>query len=167
MLPYCDYYGSASARDVCQAVKNHDGSAVAVMADWYVNTQLITENCTVIPVPQHTGRAKYTLAVCRILQKKTGCRIADVLRCRPRESLAVQKKAGIKKLSSGIYAVRHGKIQGRIYLIDNVSDTGLTMKGCVSFIPEAEPFAFASGISGKPLSMSVPEKMYRCGLVKS
>lgn len=142
-----DYYRGFCIRDICHAVKSTDENikkeAVTLMADWYVNTREIGSDCVLVPVPQHTGRAEYTLEICKSVSEKCGCKISDVLYSVPHKSVYAQKASGNKRLYTGLY--RKGNVQDgkRIYLIDNVISTGTTIRDCLTLIPDAVPFAYA------------------------
>ena len=144
MIKPNEYYKGFCIRDVCHAVKTKKREeAVRYIADWYVNTGEIDGRCTLIPVPQHTGKAEYTLEICQLIQKSTGCYISDVLRSIPHKSLYEQKRKQSKQLYTGLYNIGNIVTNQRVFLIDNVVATGLTMKDCVELIPSAIPFAFA------------------------
>ena len=136
-------YYEGCVRDICHAVKSSDKNAVRQMADWYIRTGEIDEKCVLVPVPQHTGKADYTLEISELVARGLGCRVADILRSVPHEMLYSQKKKRSKNLHIGLY--RGGSVDGksRIFLIDNVISTGLTMRSCMRLVPGATPFAFA------------------------
>ena len=140
------YYGGFCVREICHAVKSENPAvrqeAVDEIAGWYIRTGEIGEGDVLVPVPQHGGRAVYTLSICRAVAGQCGCTIADMLRAVPHESLYGQKLHGRKSLYTGLYAV--GRIAGkRIFLIDNVLATGKTMHDCMMLVPEAVPFPYA------------------------
>ena len=139
-------YWSSCTRDICHAVKGCGTArdkAVREIALWYEGTGVLGEDCILIPVPQHTGKAEYTLEICSILSERCGCKIADVLERVPCDTLYSLKKKGMKLLFTGIYRTGNVQGEGRIFLIDNVVSTGLTMSECMRLVRNAEPFAYA------------------------
>lgn len=86
----------------------------------------VTSKDILIPIPSHTGRATYMLDVADILRQKTGCKIMNILRCEPHESICEMKK---KKDFSwpNIFSGCNPKwIPDNAILLDNVLDTGST-----------------------------------------
>lgn len=82
---------------------------------------------SLVPIPQHTGFADYTLALCRRIAERTHAEVLDILRCRPRESFYWAKKEG-RDISSEIEFFTTGDIpDGKtVILVDNVVATGTT-----------------------------------------
>ena len=154
-----DYYGGFCVREICHAVKSENlavrQEAVAEIAGWYLNTGRIGEGHILVPVPQHYGRADYTLDICKILAEKCGCKIADILRCIPHRPLYEQKKNGGIPFT-GLYRTG-GRItpSKQVYLIDNVIASGLTMSQCMRLVPEAMPFAYAKTKEKKGESLTL------------
>lgn len=143
-LPTCDYYKDFCIRDICHAVKKSDNEAIIAIADWYVKTNVFDEKSVIIPVPNHKGKAEYTLAICKIISEKTGCRINDILRCVPHISLYEQKEKHFRKLFSGIYKIAEPEKNKKLFLIDNVLTSGRTMRNCRDLVSCAEMFPFAT-----------------------
>ena len=139
-----NYYNGCGIREICHAVKNNDTNAVIEIAYWYVRSREIGEDCILVPIPQHTGRAEYTLEICKLISEKCGCEIKDVLRAVPHTSLYKQKVIGSKTLFTGLYKVEDIITNKNIYLIDNVVSTGLTIRDSIRLIPNAIPFPYAS-----------------------
>ena len=143
-----DYYGGFCIREICHAVKSENPAvrekAVAEIAGWYVRTGKIGEGHILVPVPQHYGKADYTLDICRILAERCGCKVADILRCVPHRPLYEQKKSGNVPFT-GLYRIGGWQVSPgeRVYLIDNVIASGLTMSRCLRLVPGALPFAYA------------------------
>lgn len=143
-LPTCNYYKDFCIRDICHSVKKNDIEAIKLIADWYIKTNILDEKSVIIPIPNHNGKAEYTLRICKIISEKTGCKINDILRCVPHISLYEQKKSHSKKLFSGIYKIEEEDKFQKVFLIDNVIASGKTMNDCLALIPKAEPFAYAT-----------------------
>jgi hypoxanthine-guanine phosphoribosyltransferase len=59
---------------------------------------------------------------------------------------------------AGIYAVPQDTLRGSVYLVDNVLDTGLTMRECMALIPDAMPLPFATVGGGKRCIRSIGGK---------
>ena len=142
-----DYYGGFCIREICHAVKSENPAvreeAVAEIAGWYVRTGKIGEGHILVPVPQHYGKADYTLDICRTVAERCGCKVADILRCVPHRPLYEQKKCGGVPFT-GLYRISGlGTLDNRVYLIDNVIASGLTMSRCLKLVPGALPFAYA------------------------
>ena len=87
----------------------------------------VTENSVIVPAPNHCGKACYTLEIARVLSKRTGARIEDVLFSLPRETLYSLKQKG-KDASYTMY-LRHEVFQRTDKKAGCVS--GLTIKNLV------------------------------------
>lgn len=146
-IQYKSYYNSLNTREICHDISSDESrkksDAIQIMAEWFINQNIVTDDDILIPSPQHTGRAEYTLAVAELVSEKTGARIADVLRCTPREPLYMQKKAGRQVLETTLYL--DGKIpeNHRLFLVDNVISTGATFNKAKSLIPDIIPLVYA------------------------
>ena len=79
--------------------------AINRIAKHIIDQNVLTSKDYIVPAPQHTGRAEYTLDIAKIISKETGCKIADVLGCKPRDTLYnLKKKHGAKSIEdSGLY----------------------------------------------------------------
>lgn len=135
----CNTY--VKLRDLCHGVKDGDPTAVKEAALCFCNMGKIKSDSVLVPVPQHTGRATYMLAIAEYISRLTGCAVKDVLRCRPRPRRYETKKKGLD-LPTGIFYIE--QIHGPCIVIDNVVDTGRTINDCVRFLGrDAEPLALA------------------------
>lgn len=143
-------YSAGYVYDVVYGVKQHNPDAIKEMA--YELAKMIDEDCILIPAPQHTGNAEYTLQICEIIEKVSPYKITilDVLNCDPRDTLYNMKKK-VKKItkdtqfSSGIkLKTSLDDIEGPIYFVDNVIATGTTLKDAQKLIPNIRPLVFAA-----------------------
>lgn len=143
-------YSAGYVYDVVYGVKQHNPAAIKEMA--VELSKMIDEDCFLVPAPQHTGKAEYTLDICKIIEKINPHKITilDVLSCEPRDTLYNMKKK-VKKItkdtvfSSGIMlkdAIED--IEGPIYFVDNVIATGTTLKDAQKLIPNIRPLVFAA-----------------------
>lgn len=150
-------YTHGYVSEVCHGVKEHDKHSIEEMA--YFLASLIKEDCFLVPAPQHTGKAEYTLEICKIIEKicPYEVTILDVLDCPPRETLWAIKKAiqaqngvasftkeDLAKVKAGISLKQaFDMIEGTIYFVDNVVSTGITLKEVEKLIPGVRPLVFA------------------------
>lgn len=143
ILPYNEYQ-KGMTREICHAVRDRNISAIAEMAKWYVSTNLIDENAVLIPLPQHEGKADYTLEICKLIQRETDCKICDILKRIPSPSLYEQKKKGMKAKTLLYLDTKLKKPEGKnIFLIDNISASGLTMNDGLTLIPNATALPYS------------------------
>jgi hypothetical protein len=117
----------------------------------------ITEDCFLVPAPQHTGKAEYTLRICEFIKEWSDYSIVilDVLSCTPRDTLynlkkqmqsidGIFSKEELEKISSGMFLKDDLKdIDLPIYFVDNVIATGTTLRNAQKLIPNIEPLVFA------------------------
>jgi hypothetical protein len=134
------------------------------MADFLAKQ--IKEPTVLLPAPQHTGEAEYTLEIAEMIQKKLGPNMVSVcnaLVCDPHETMYDQKRslvAGsanplsaeqISSLDAGNMRWREhaaqifGKyIHWKHCLLDNVISTGRTFEEARKLVPDIEPLVFAA-----------------------
>lgn len=169
-LDYADgqiysYIHDGYAAKICHAVKEGNQEAVKTMASFLAKN--VNEPCVLVPVPQHTGKAEYTLELAeevrRIVRAKKHIEveIADVLSSTPHETLYDQKKKlekqelteeEISNLDCGDLKVNPDfkTENGKKYLaLDNVYSTGKTFEETEKLVPGIKPLVFAVGHEGK------------------
>lgn len=118
------YYHDVGVRDICKAVKKNDVNAIDIIAKYIIEGRMVSDDSILIPVPQHYGFATYTKTICDKVALETGCKVADILRCIPHESIYQQKLYG--KQPSIIYYINGIIPQGKLFFVDNVISTGLS-----------------------------------------
>lgn len=152
------YYNSTGTREICHILKEADKkseeykNAVEQVADYFVKQNIFDSKSILIPAPQHTGKAEYTYNIAASISRKTHSSIADVLKCKPHETLYEQKKNG-KEPDVEFYlenadesTMQFWKEKGyKVYLIDNNISTGLTFNRAEELIPGLIPAPYAIG----------------------
>lgn len=124
---------SHSLRKLSKDVKKNDSTAIAIAA--LLLSQLITPNAVLIPVPQSSGKAEYTLELANTIRIiRQDCEVVDILSGRTRKKLYDIKKSrtslkGVKtglKVKENVDCRETLKSHSDIYLLDNVLNTGFT-----------------------------------------
>ena len=164
------YAHEGYAARVCHAVKEGNQDAVRTMAAFLAGS--VSEPCVLVPIPQHTGKAEYTLELAKKIQriakeeKNIEIEIADVLSSTPHETLYEQKKKLRKQelTDEEINSLDYGDLKvspdfkaesGKKYLaLDNVYSTGKTFEETEKLIPGISPLVFAVGHRGKEKFLS-------------
>ncbi len=144
-------YRSFGVKDTAHSVKSDNPDilkkwiAIKRIADHIINQNVLTPKDTIIPAPQHTGRAEYTLEIAKIISEKTGCKIADVLGCVPRDTLYnLKKKNGSGSITdSGIYLLNNKFPKYNVWFLDNVIATGTTFNDVRKLIPHIKPLIYS------------------------
>ncbi len=120
-----DYYKDRGIRDICHGVKERELECMKIMADFFINQDVISKNSIIIPAPQHEGCAIYTKIIADIVAAETNATVMDILKTRPRQTLYEQKKKGrIDDLY--FYLTDSAPKSGDIWFLDNVIATGTT-----------------------------------------
>ncbi len=119
-----EYY-SDGANILCHAVKDGDCDAIIQMAQEIVFMENIPEGSVLIPAPQHTGRAEYTLILAQEIACLTNSIVFDILRCKPHESQYVLKQKGID-VSFDFYLSGPKPKGMNVFFVDNVISSGKT-----------------------------------------
>ncbi len=164
------YVHEGYAAKICHAVKEGNEDALNTMATFLAKN--VSEPCVLVPIPQHTGKAEYTLELAKEVQrivkeeKNIDVEIADVLSSMPHETLYEQKKKLKKQelTDEEINALDYGNLKvdsnfklesGKTYLaLDNVYSTGKTFEETEKLISGIRPLVFAVGHRGKEKFLS-------------
>ena len=119
--------------------------AINRIAKHIIDQNILTSKDYIVPAPQHTGRAEYTLDIAKIISKETGCKIADVLGCKPRDTLYnLKKKHGAKSIEdSGLYLLTKKFPKYNVWFLDNVTATGTTFNDVRKLIPHLKPLIYS------------------------
>lgn len=143
---FLDYYRKEGVRQTCHAVKGDYGTrqqeeAIKTIARYFIEQKIVKPGDYIIPAPQHTGRAEYTLKIAKIVANETGAIVLDILRRTPEPSLYDQKLSdkenvgGIntKSAPNMFLAANEGQgenipADGRLFFLDNVYATGKTFQ---------------------------------------
>ena len=124
---------SHSLRKLSKDVKKNDSTAIAIAA--LLLSQILSPNAVLIPVPQSSGKADYTLELANTIRIiRQDCEVMDILSGRTRKKLY-----DIKKSKTNLKGVRTGlkvkesadckevlQSNPNIFLLDNVLNTGFT-----------------------------------------
>lgn len=142
-------YRADHRNETAHAMKNGERWAIYKAAAAMV--QYIPTNAVLIPMPSHTGRATYTLELCRMLAKETAAEVRDILRGSERETLYTLKKQGrhIMPKKLGFYVTEPTPTDRRILIIDNVVATGTTAAAAVQAVGNGIVFAYAAATNSQ------------------
>lgn len=142
-------YRQGGRCETAHAMKNGEKWAIWKAAEEMV--QYIPTNAVLVPMPSHTGRATYTLELCRMLAKETAANVCDYLQGAPRETLYSLKKQGRKPTPNklGFYLSQPLPTDKRVIIIDNVVATGTTAAAAVRAIGGGIVFAYAAATNSQ------------------
>ncbi len=146
------YYNTPGVRETCHALKGDYGreaqtSAIITVADYFLSEYRLGRDDIIIPAPQHTGRADYTLRIAQILQEATSVQIVDILGRKPEKTLYELKKKN-KKPDVNMFLTGHIPSGENFYFLDNVIDTALTFRAAT----------YLCGVYLKPMVYAVNSK---------
>ena len=134
---------------VINGVKTNNQKYVDEIAN-FIAPQL-KEDCILIPAPQHTGKAEYTLSICnkiKELRTDLNIEIDDILSQSPRENMLKDMKKfmsheELMELDLGMNILDTNMIDKPKYLVDNTISTGKTFDSVKSLMPDIQPLAFS------------------------
>lgn len=148
------YYATGNYRkegrsETAHAMKEGERWAIGKAAAEMV--QYIPTNAVLIPMPSHTGRATYTLELCKRIARETAAEVCDCLKGTPRETLYNLKKQGrhILPAKLGFYLSQPLPAGKRVIIIDNVVATGTTAAAAVRAIGGGVVFAYAAATNSQ------------------
>ncbi len=138
-----DYYAMPNVREICHLAKKGDREAVSLVADAII--MQLPEDAVLIPMPSSNGVPEDILELCQIIAERTNCNVWDGLRGASRKSQYLSKKSGIPLTEDDLGFYLIGEVpDGRLFVIDNIIDTGLTMNAALNILPNANPATFCS-----------------------
>lgn len=124
---------SHSLRKLSKDVKKSDSTAIAVAA--LLLSQILTPDAILIPIPQSSGRADYTLELANTIRIiRQDCTVIDILSGSPRKKLYDIKKSrtslkGVRtrlKVKDDIDCRESLQDNPNVFFLDNVLNTGFT-----------------------------------------
>lgn len=123
------YYETKGLRELCHAVKQRNDDAMTTAAECLSDVVSIysLDGFHIIPIPNHSGKAEYTLEILRRLKRLRDITIDDILVGSPHETMYDTKKSGnpLSKDKFGFRITRDIMARNTI-LFDNVIGSGTT-----------------------------------------
>lgn len=122
-----------SLRKLSKDVKANDITAISLAA--LLLSHILTPNAVLIPVPQSSGKAEYTLELANTIRIiRQDCKVFDILEGMPRKKLYDIKKSGtsLKGVKTGLKVKENSDCRemlqsnANVFLLDNVINTGFT-----------------------------------------
>lgn len=123
------YYETDGLRELCHAVKQRNDDAMTTAAECLsdVVSMYHLEGYHIIPIPNHSGKAEYTLEILKRLNNLCDITIDDILIGSQHETMYDAKKSGnpLSKDKLGFRLTRNIMARNTI-LFDNVIGSGTT-----------------------------------------
>lgn len=144
-----------SLRKLSKDVKKNDITAITMAA--LLLSHLLSPNAIIIPVPQSSGIAEYTLEIANTIKViRQDCKVLDILSGIPRKKLYEIKKnkSSLKGVKTGLKVKENADClatlqenSDNIFLLDNVVNTGFTFdrakKALKKYAKKIEPALLA------------------------
>lgn len=129
-------------RHLAHGVKDGDADCMRSAAKLF--DLMLPDDCSVVPMPSHEGRATTMLTVATLMANLSARRVVcDVLRCEPHLPSYVQKKAGMAPGEIKMCVEPPCACLGRVFVIDNCVASGATAAAALRAIPDATVCALA------------------------
>lgn len=113
-------------RKLSLLVKRGDDEAIRTVAEQMAS--LVPEGVALVPVPSHLGYATVTLDLANEISRLTGAPVADILKGYNRPSNYLSKKNGHPLKVEDLGFRKVGETDLIPCFVDNVCDTGVTMR---------------------------------------
>ena len=126
------YYGDT--REICHEIKNRNKECYKIMADFFLEQEIIDENSLLIPAPQHEGYAIYTKEIAEMIASKSGAKVVDIVKSSQRKPLYEYKQIHKKVVLDFTVTEKLIVNNQKVFLVDNVLNTGQTLQTCQSVV---------------------------------
>lgn len=127
-------YLHGDTREICHEIKNRNIECCKIMADFFLEQEIIDKNCLLVPAPQHEGYAIYTKVIAEMIASKSGAKVVDIIKSNPRKPLYEYKQNHQKiTLNFELTEKLFVDIQ-KVFFVDNVLHTGQTLQTCEKII---------------------------------
>lgn len=124
LLYCCKYY--PDGRELAKKVKDGDLEAIRQVAK--IMAPMVPDGVVLVPMPSHFGMATDMLDLARAISDITGHKVENILRSSERESLYYLKRQGVEIGDRDLGMYKTQEPSATPCIIDNVYDSGLTMK---------------------------------------
>lgn len=98
-----NYYYDKNIREICHEIKKNNLECCEIMANYFLNQEIIKEGDILIPIPQHNGYSIYTKQIAQLISLQTNAIVEDIIKSKPRETLYELKKQN-KKVSLDFFS---------------------------------------------------------------
>ena len=126
--PFRQKYTDRVIREISHGIKDRDPQALKMMTHFILDDGMIRKGDLIIPAPQHEGKAIYTLQIAEMIADETGAVVIDILHSKERKTMYEQKLSGTVSAPLFIADYKNLPKNKRIFFLDNVIDTGATLK---------------------------------------
>lgn len=126
--PFRQKYMDPVIREFSHGIKDRDPQALKMMTHFILDNDMIRKGDLIIPAPQHEGKAIYTLQIAEMIADETGAIVIDILHSKERKTLYEQKLSGTVSAPLFIADYKNLPKNKRIFFLDNVIDTGATLR---------------------------------------
>lgn len=126
---YNDYF-KGDTREICHEIKNRNEECYHIMANFFLEQEIIDNQSILIPAPQHEGYAIYTKSIAELIALKSGARVLDVIKSSPRKPLYEYKQKHMIAVLNFYTTEEVVFGNQKVFLVDNVLHTGQTFSAC-------------------------------------
>ena len=126
--PFRQKYMDPVIREISHGIKDRDPQALKMMTHFILDNDMIRKGDLIIPAPQHEGKAIYTLQIAEMIADETGAVVIDILHSKERKTMYEQKLSGTVSAPLFIADYKNLPKDKRIFFLDNVIDTGATLR---------------------------------------
>ena len=127
-------YLQGDIREICHEIKNRNIECYKIMADFFLEQEIIDKNCLLIPAPQHEGYAIYTKEIAEMIASKSGAKVVDIIKSNPRKTLYEYKQNHQKVALDFELTEKLCTDSQKVFFVDNVLHTGQTFQSCEKII---------------------------------
>lgn len=139
LLYCCNYY--PDGRELAHRVKDGDLEAIQQVAR--IMAPMVPNGVVLVPMPSHFGMATDMLDLAMAIGRITENSVENILRCCSRESMYYLKKQGVDISGRDLGMYKTQEPSATPCIIDNVYDTGVTMKNALKVFGEGIGLVFA------------------------
>jgi len=154
-----------NVRRLAHDVKTGDSDAIEQAA--ILMSRKVPANSILIPVPNHSGKADYTLRMAKRIAQLSKSEVLDIIKATPREgtlyTTKIKNKGIAKEQNLGFSVLKSNTVSEKlkntrnVILIDNVVDSGMTYQQAEERVREAygvKPWMLSLGAVENPKDTS-------------
>ncbi|GEM_PF-6892121 len=135
--------------NLAHLMKGNDSLAISFFANFVLKQNVVDDNSILIPCPQHSGSAIYTLNAANLIASRSGATVLDIIKRTPGDTIYNLKQSKSfdtvkpEYFLSSPFSKKPGQ---KVFLVDNVIGSGFSYSQISKLIP-CQPLVLATNLN--------------------